>query len=172
MSVESVSGQGAYIVLQREDAKELFAQQDDASVRAVAERLRSSQKHRDEDLVLDCGIHWDPIHRALTDGTLDRDGGEFPLDHCVLGGRRLHQGDDFEAILIRPDIVPHVTEGLHDLKRQEFAERYMALDPEDYGRQPSEAEGDETWAMVKLIRQLFEDAGNEHAAVLFTVARD
>jgi hypothetical protein len=47
----------------------------------------------------------------------------------------------------------------------------MALDPAAYGKQPTEAEGDETWAMLKLIRQLFEDAGNEHAAVLFTVAR-
>ncbi|MEX0818138.1 MAG: DUF1877 family protein [Pirellulaceae bacterium] len=171
MSVESVLGQGAYIVLTREDARELMAQQDDAGVRAVAERMRNSPKHLEEDLVLDCGHYWDPIHRALTDGTLDRDGGEFPLDHCVLGGRRLHEGHDFEAILIRPDIVPHVAASMHDLKRAEFTDRYLALDPAAYGKQPTEAEGDESWAMLKLIRQLYEDAGNEHAAVLFTVAR-
>ncbi|MBC8352843.1 MAG: DUF1877 family protein [Planctomycetes bacterium] len=171
MSAEKLSGNAAYIVLTREDAKELFAQQEDASVRAVAERLRNSPKHREEDLVLECGTSWNPIHRSLTDGTLDRDQGDFPLDHCVLGGRRLYDGDDFEAILIRPDIVPHIAGGLHNLKRAEFADRYMALDPASYGKQPTEAEGDETWAMVKLIRQLFEDAGSEHAAVLFTVAR-
>lgn len=171
MSVESVTGEGAYVVLIRADAKELFSQDDDASVRKVAERLRGSQKHRDEDLVLDCGKYWDPIHRTLTDGTLEVDGGEFPLDHAVLGGRRLHEGKEFEAILIRPDIVPHVAEGLHDLKREEFAEKYMALDPEEYGQQPTEPECDEAWAMLKLIRQLFEDAANEHAAILFTVAR-
>ena len=172
MSVERVSGDGSYIVLTREDAKELSAQQDDASVRAVAERLRKSPKHIEADLVLNCGTLWDPLHRSLTDGSLDRDSGDFPVDHAVLGGKRLHQGDDFEAILIRPDIVPHVAAGLHDLKRAEFTERYMALDPELYGKQPTEAEADETWAMLKLIRQLFEDAGNEHAAVLFTVASD
>jgi len=172
VSVERVSGDGSYIVLTREDAKELSAQQDDASVRAVAERLRKSPKHIEADLVLNCGTLWDPLHRSLTDGSLDRDSGDFPVDHAVLGGKRLHQGDDFEAILIRPDIVPHVAAGLHDLKRAEFTERYMALDPELYGKQPTEAEADETWAMLKLIRQLFEDAGNEHAAVLFTVASD
>ena len=166
-----MSGLGAYIVLTREDAKELFAQEDDASVRAVTERLRNSPKHRDADLVLDCGTCWDPLHRALTDGTLTHDTDDFPLDHCVLGGRRLYQGDDFEAILIRPDIVPHVAAGLHDLKRAEFTEKYMTLDPELYGKQPTEAEADETWAMLKLVRQMFEDAGNEHAAILFTVAR-
>lgn len=171
MSVESVRGQGAYIVLTREDAKELFSQVGDAAVRSFAERLRKSPKHIDADLVLECGTSWDPIHRALTDGTLNRDVEDFPLDHCVLGGRRLHEGQEFEAVLIRPDIVPHVAAGMHDLKRAEFSERYMALDPAVYGKQPTEAEGDETWAMLKLIRQLFEDAGNEHAAVLFTVAR-
>ncbi|MDA1050335.1 MAG: DUF1877 family protein [Planctomycetota bacterium] len=171
MSVERVSGDGSYIVLTREDAKELFAQENDVGVRAVAERLRKSQKHIDADLVLNCGTCWDPIHRSLTDGTLDRDTGDFPVDHAVLGGKRLHEGVGFEAILIRPDIVPHVAAGLHDLKRAEFTERYLALDPKTYGKQPTEAEGDEAWAMLKLIRQLFEDAGNEHAAVLFTVAR-
>ncbi|MCA9144674.1 MAG: DUF1877 family protein [Planctomycetaceae bacterium] len=171
MSVESGLGRGAYIVLTREDAKELFSQEGDAAVRTVAERLRNSKKHIELDLVLECGTSWDPIHRALTDGTLNQDVEDFPLDHCVLGGKRLHEGKDFEAILIRPDIVPHVAAGMHDLKRAEFTERYMALDPAAYGKQPTEAEGDETWAMLKLIRQLFEDAGNEHAAVLFTVAR-
>ncbi len=171
MSVESGSGTGAYVVLTREDAKELFSQQDDAAVRAVAERLRSSQKHRDEELVLECGTCWDAIHRSLTDGTLETDGGDFPLDHAVLGGRRLFKGDGFEAILIRPDIVPHVSEGLHDLKRAEFAEKYMALDPEDYGQQPNESDCDAAWAILKLIRQLFEDASNEHAAILFTADR-
>lgn len=171
MSVELTPGHGAYIVLIRADAKELFAQEDDASVRSVAERLRKCPKHREDDLVLDCGSSWDPIHRSLTEGTLEYDGGEFPLDHCVLGGRRLHKGEDFEAILIRPDIVPHVSQGLHNLKRAEFTEKYMALEPDEYGKQPTEPEADETWAMLKLIRQLFEDASNEHAAVLFTVAR-
>ncbi|MEO8496676.1 MAG: DUF1877 family protein [Planctomycetota bacterium] len=170
MSVERLSGDGSYIVLTREDAKELFSQPDDASVRAVAERLRKSPKHIKADLVLNCGALWDPIHRSLTDGTLGRDAGDFPVDHAVLGGKRLYQGTEFEAILIRPDIVPHVAAGLHDLKRAEFTERYMALDPNLYGKQPTETEGDEVWAMLKLIRQLFEDAGNEHAAVLFTVA--
>ncbi len=164
-------GRGAYIVLTREDAKEIFSQEGDTAVRAVAERLRNSPKHRESDLLLECGTSWDPIHRALTDGTLNRDVEDFPLDHCVLGGRRLHIGKEFEAVLIRPDIVPHVAAGMHDLKRAEFTERYMALDPVAYGKQPTESEGDETWAMLKLIRQLFEDAGNEHAAVLFTVAR-
>jgi hypothetical protein len=166
-----VSGEGAYIVLTREDAKRLFAQKEDEAIRGIVEELRQSSKHRDEGFVLECGAAWDPIHRSLTEGMLDPDAGEFPLDHCVLGGRRLHQSSEFDAILIRPDIVPHVTAALQDLKREEFHANYMALDPDDYGKPPTETEFDEVWGTLKLIRQFFEGASNEHAAIVFTVER-
>ena len=44
-------------------------------------------------------------------------------------------------------------------------------DPEEYGKQPTEEDCDAAWAILKLIRQLFEDASNEHAAILFTADR-
>lgn len=166
-----MSGEGTYIVLTREDAQQLFSAKEDDAVRNVIDNLRKSPKHLENGLVLECGCDWDPIHRALTEGTLDPDGGEFPLDHCVLGGRQLHAGDDFEVIVIRPDIVPHVAAALHDLRRADFVENYMAIDPADYGKQPTEEEGDRIWSTLKLIRQMFEDAGNEHAAIAFTVKR-
>jgi len=155
----------------RDDAKQLFAQKDDESIRKTVQQLLRSKRHRDNGLLLECGQAWDPIHRALTGGTLSPDAGEFPLDHCVLGGRQLHAGDGFDAIMIRPDIVPHVAQALHELKREEFHARYMTIDPADYGKQPNEAESDQAWGKLKSIRQLFEEAGNEHAAVLFTVER-
>ena len=166
-----VSGKGAFIILTREDAKTLFAQTEDSDIRRTVEALRQSPKHRDAGLVLECGTAWDPIHRCLTEGTLAPDAGEFPLDHCVLGGRRLHPGAEFEAVLVRPDIVPHVADGLHNLKREEFRSCFMNLDPSDFGRQPTEAEADEVWSTLKLVRQLYEDASSEHAAVVFTVER-
>jgi hypothetical protein len=165
-----VSAVGAYIVLTRDDAKLLFAQKEDAAIRKTVEQLRSSAKRKSDGLILECGTDWDAIQRALTEGKLEHGAGEFPLDHCVLGGKRLHQGKEFDAILIRPDIVPHVAQGLHDLKRDAFVEKYLALDPADYGRQPTATESDRIWSTLKLIRQLFEDAANEHAAVVFTVA--
>lgn len=171
MNEVSVAGEGAYVVLTRNDAKDLFAMEGDEAVRGFIEKLRNSPKHREADLVLECGKAWDPIHRVLTDGTLSRESDDFPNDHCVLGGRRLHEGADFEVIMVRPDIVILVAESLHKMKRAEFSEKYLALDPEQYGHVPTETEGDAVWAMFKLIRQLFEDASGDHAAVVFTVKR-
>jgi hypothetical protein len=94
------------------------------------------------------------------------------LNHCILGGRRLASGGPLEAVLVRPDIVPHVAEALHRVKRVEFRSAYMKLNPEHYGRDPTEAEFDRVWSTLLQIRQLFEDAAENREAVLFTVARD
>jgi hypothetical protein len=133
--------------------------------------LRQSKRHREAKLVLETGTSWDPIHRILTDGSLDHSAGDFPLNHTVLGGKRLHRGEAFEANLVRPDIVPHVAESLHDLKRNELHAKYLQLGSPELGRDPSEREFDIVWNALQQIRQLFEDAANERCAVLFTVER-
>ncbi len=166
-----MAGPGAHIILGREDAKQLFAQKGDAAVRSYAAALRTSRKLREAHLILECGQAWNPIHRCLTDGTLEPAGGEFPLNHCILGGRRLHQASDFEAVLIRPDIVPFIAESLHILKRTELHEKYFAINPEDYGKPISEPDFDTVWTSLMHIRQLFDDAAVDRSAVLFTVER-
>jgi hypothetical protein len=168
---ESRLGEGTFVVLTRDDAKELFRLDGDEAVWQFAEKLRISPQHLQDDLVLDCGTAWDPIHRVLTDGTLSHNAGEFPNDHCVLGGRRMHEGADFEVIMVRPDVVGLVAENLLKMRSADFIETYMSLDPEQYGQTPSQTDGDAIWSMFKLIRQLFEDASVEHAAVLFAVKR-
>lgn len=166
-----MSREGAYLVLKQKDARELLNLDGDQAIRSFVDGLRNSKAYIQEDLVLECQSDWDPIHRALTDGTLDYDGGEFPLNHCVLGGKRLYQGSDFEAIFIRTDIVPFVAEAIHKMKRAEFRDRYFAIDAEDYGRAPSEEELDRVWPLFRQIVALFEFAADELAPMLFTAER-
>ena len=166
-----MKGLGAHIILARDDAKRIFAAQDDASVRKVASELRLSKRLRDAKLVLESGTTWDPIHRFLTDGSLDATAGDFPINHTILGGKRLHRGPEFEAIMVRPDIVPHVASELHDLKRTDAHGKYLQIDPQHLGHTPSEKEFDVVWNSLQQIRQLFEDAANERCAVLFTLER-
>jgi hypothetical protein len=164
-----VKGQGAHIILAREDAKKVFAASDDAAVRKIVTELRNSKKHRDAKLVLETGTSWDAIHRCLTEGTLDPESGEYPLNHTILGGKRLYKGNDFEAIMVRPDIVPFIAEGLHHLKRDVILSRYHKIDPADYGQPLSITDFDKIWNSLQQIRQLYEDAASELCAVLFTV---
>jgi hypothetical protein len=166
-----VKGQGAHIILGRDDARKVFAAKDDATVRRAVTELRNSKKHRDAKLVLETGTSWNGIHRCLTEGTLDPTAGEFPLNHAILGGKRLYQGTDFEAIMIRPDIVMYIAEGLHHLKREAIHANYQKIDAADYGQPLSISDFDRIWNSIQQIRQLYEDAARELCAVLFTVEK-
>ena len=158
------------MILKREDSKRLQTLDQDEAVRAAVCELKRSKTHRDAGLVLECGDYWNAIHRCLSDGTLDPDVGEFPLNNLVLGGKRLYKNSDFYAVLVRPDIVPFVAESARDVKRSELRELYFKLDPQAYGREPSEKEFDRVWSLFRQIQQLFDDASADRAAVLFTAA--
>jgi hypothetical protein len=73
--------------------------------------------------------------------------------------------------MVRPDIVPHVANSLHDLKRVDAHAKYLQIDPQYLGHQPNEKEFDVIWNSLQQIRQLFEDAAHERCAVLFTIER-
>ena len=165
--VSNVSGPGYLISLARDDAKRLFALNGDEPVRAFALELVSNKKYRENELVLDLGKIWDPIHRCLTEGRLDPDGGEYPLNQCILGGRQLYKGKDFIVALVRPDVTPYVAEALAKLKREEFSANYFKLDPADYGCTPSEQELTQIWIIFRRVRDFFADAAEERNAVLF-----
>jgi hypothetical protein len=167
-----VSPPGCHIILTREDTKRLFGADGDDEVRAVVTDVLRRKKEQGANLYLNCGDAWDPIHRCLTEGTLAPDGGEFPANHCILGGRQLHEGVDFEAVLVRPDIVRHVAEAIHRVKSVDFETAYKQLTPEDYGREPTEIEFEVIWALLSKIRKLFEDAAELGEAVLFVVERE
>ncbi len=166
-----MSGRGYHIYLSREDAKRLFAQPDDKSVRAFAEELLKSPKHRENNQILELGTVWDAIHRCLTDGDLDPQGGEFPLNQCILGGKQLFHGPDYDVVLIRPDVTPHVAEALAGVKREAFRETYFGLDPNSFGHAPNEEEFAQVWSVCQQIRWFFEDAAEQHTALLFVAER-
>src|SRR5262245_61234148 len=72
---------------------------------------------------------WDAMHRALSDGELTWDGGEYPINDVVLGGKLLYTGDDFILVLNTPEQARDVAAVLPDITEAEFRRRYFAIDP-------------------------------------------
>jgi len=163
-----VVGKGYHIALTREHAKRLFGQQDDENLIAFLEELKSSPEMKKGGRVLDSGTNWDPIHRCLTDGDLDPTGGDFPLNTAVLGGKQLHKGDDFAAVLIRPDMINFVAEALADVKQQDFRKKFFALDPATYKGTIGEKEFVALWICLQNLKVFFEAAAENMEAVVFT----
>ena len=166
----AVQSRGAHIILSRDDARRLFGAGDDEALRNVVAELLAEPGRREAGRLLD-GVHWKSIHRALTDGTLEPDAGEFPLNQCILGGRRLHSGREFEAVLIRPDVAPRVADSLRALSEAEFQQRFQRLAPEALEVMPTGDPCSIVWQQLQDLQQFFQSAAAEREAILFTAAR-
>jgi hypothetical protein len=114
---------------------------------------------------------WDAMHRVLADGDLTWEGGEYPLNHVVLGGELLTEGTDFIMVLKTPEQVRDVAAALPAVSEQEFRRRYLELDPESYGMELSDDDFEYTWQWFQGVRVFWLRAASEGRYVLFTVAQ-
>jgi hypothetical protein len=111
---------------------------------------------------------WDAMHRALSDGTLSRDGSDYPLNHMVLGGEQLCSGRSFIMVLKTPNQVHDVAAALPQVTEAEFRKRYFAIDPKSYGCPVDEDDFDYTWGWFEEVRDFWLRAAVEGRFVLFT----
>jgi hypothetical protein len=112
---------------------------------------------------------WDAIHRCLTDGTLSWDGDEYPLDHAILGGESLYDGDDYILSLKSPDEVREVAAALRGVTRAKLRAGYDRIDPDDYDMPLSDDDFEYTWEWFQGVVEFYQRAAAAGHWVLFTV---
>lgn len=161
-------GRGFHIALSREHAKRLFAIKDDPSLLKFLEELKDDSTLKETDRILELGTTWDPIHRCLTEGELDPAGGDFPLNHAVLGGKQLHKGPDSTAVLIRPDMTRFIADALEELQEDDIRQKFFALDPQSYPHPIDEQHFTEIWIALQTLKDFFLAAAENMEAVVFT----
>ena len=123
-----------------------------------------------EPFVVETDKAWDAIHRCLTDGTLLYVSGEYPLNHCICGGRQLFRGRNYTVSYVSAPQVKDVAKALTKITKMWMRQRYDQIDPEDY----DEVEmGDEdfgyTWESFLDLRGFYKTAAASGRAVIFTV---
>ena len=165
-------GQGYHIALSREDAKTIFGLKDDDNLRRFLEDLRTRPDVKKSGRLLESGTKWDPIHRCLSDGSLDPAAGDFPLNHAVLGGKQLHRGPDYTAVLVRPDMTQFIADALAGLDEDAIRKNFFALKPDAYAGPVDKKQFIELWLMLRNLGVFFEAAAANHEAVVFTAKFD
>lgn len=92
---------GYLIVLPRDEAKAFFGyREDEARLQFIHELLGNEEVGR-----LHCNGKWLALQAAFEQVNFD----DSLLAQCLLGGRAMHQGDDYHVCLVRPDIVGYIT---------------------------------------------------------------
>ncbi|WP_430788759.1 YfbM family protein [Actinoplanes sp. G11-F43] len=156
---------GVHFAITPEQENALLAADGDlAEVGSIVSEIEESWG--DDRLKVDTDKAWDAIHRSLTDGTLDPDGGEFPLSHAVTGGRHLH--DEYHVVLITASEVPEVAKALQEVDRRWLRQRFDLIDDPDYSGAGDDDDFDYTWTNFADLQRFFQRAAAAHRAVLFT----
>jgi hypothetical protein len=161
---------GVHFAITEAEVAALKAKPDDES------RLGYLQEHIEEtyfaehpEFVAESDKAWDAMHRLLADGELSYDGGTYPLNHVVLAGELLYEGDDYIISLKTPEQVVDIDRHLDALSDAEFQSRYFALEGSSYENDVDEADFGYTWEWFQNVRALYKRAAAEGRAVLFSV---
>jgi Domain of unknown function (DUF1877) len=162
-----VVGPGYHFALSRDNAKKVFAVTDPKGFLTLFDEFKNSKDMQKNDQILENKRTWDAIHRALTEGELDPQGGEMPLNHVILGGKPVNAGEDYFAAVVRPDLTPFLSEALHDMKESDFRQKYFALQNTSYSQPINEKEYALVWHQVQEIRSFLEFCSEERFAILF-----
>ena len=162
-----MSQRGVYFALGLEDARKVAATTSDAELRTIVQD--EIEERGDEAWLFQVDKGWAGIHRCLTDGQLACDNGEYPLRACVLGGKQLHNEDDFVVSFLTSQQVADVASALASVDREWLRERYRAIDPATYGAPATDEEFDYIWTCFSGLPAFFGRAVAAHRAVIFTV---
>lgn len=161
-----MSSRGVHFAVKPAQEKALLAAKSDRKLMDLVEDIEEAWE---EPFVCETDKAWDAIHRCLTDGTLLFVSGDYPLNHCICGGRQLVRGQEYTVSYVSASQVKDVAKALAKITKPWMRKRYDKLDPEDYDEM---AMGDEdfqyTWDNFLDLRAFYNKAAKAGRAVIFT----
>jgi hypothetical protein len=111
---------------------------------------------------------WDAIHRALTDGKLGWENGDYPLNHVILGGELLYHENDYIISLKSPKVVQDIAAALRGITREKFRDGYNQIDLVGRAYQPADTDIEYTWSWFEELVAFYQRAAAAGYYVLFT----
>ncbi len=114
---------------------------------------------------------WDALHRCFDNGKLTLDGGEYPLNHIIFGGRQLCTSGEFYIALKTPDQVRDVAAKIGAVSREELKSRYRRIKPKAYGFPLTDEDEEYTWQCLVDMVAFYQHAAKAGRWVIFTVAQ-
>jgi hypothetical protein len=160
---------GVHFAITADEAEFLRSITDEAErVEHLSEVIETHYFEEEPDYTAESDKAWDAMHRALADGELTWDGGQYPLNHVVLGGELLYTESDYIMSLKSLPQVRDIAVALSTLTESEFRRRYFAIDADSYGMPLSEEDFAYTWDWFQEVRDLYQRAEDSGRLVLFT----
>lgn len=162
-----MSARAVLFALSESQADKLSAAETDVEVMQVIEEIEEAWE---QPWVDELDKAWDSIHRVLTDGKLEYANGTEPLNHAILGGYQLYNGDDYIVSVKDMDMVKALAVRLLQITELEFKERYLTLEFVEYDQPKSEDDLEYAWSYFVSMQAFYQKAAEASRDVIFTVA--
>jgi hypothetical protein len=161
-----MSARGVHFAVTPAQEKQLLAAKSDRKLMKLIEEIEDAWE---EPFVVESDKAWDAVHRCLTDGSLLYVSGEYPLNHCICGGRQLYRGRAYTVSYVSAPQVKDVALALAGVTRAWMRKRYDRLDPEEYNKvETGDEDFEYTWKNFLDIRRFYKKAAQAGRAVIFT----
>ena len=177
---------GLYLSLSQDQTESLRRCDSDEEVISYLQNL---EEEWDEAHLQETDKAWDAMHRCLSDGTLERSNGEYPLNAAVLGGKALYDGNDYIVSFVTEAQTKEIAEATATVTREAFRMRYDGLSgtakkwegikgifyslsrPREapYDGPISDDDFEYTWEYFVEVRNFYAKAASENRAVVFFV---
>jgi hypothetical protein len=155
---------GVHFAIPAEQAERLLAAEDDDELLAIVEEI---EEQWEVTFASDKG--WDALHRCLSNGTLNVEEGEPPLNRVFLGGRVLNREEAYFVVLLEPAEVVDVAAALAKVSHEWLRSRYFETPFPDYQGDKSEDDWDYARSSFVGLPEFFRSAAGKGRYVVFTV---
>ena len=156
---------GVFFALDADEVKKIRSASDDEQLMEVIEAI---EEEWDQEFLAECDKSWDAMHRTLADGTLEWNGGDYPLNQVVLGEPSIHQDSSYVVCFKDNACVNDIAKAIRLIDRSKFEALYFAK-AKDYALEYGEEDCEYTWENFQDVRRLYGKASETGRAVIFTV---
>lgn len=161
-----MSARGVHFAVSSEQERALLAAKSDDKLMDVIDAIEEAWE---EPYVVETDKAWDAIHRCLTDGKLLYVSGEYPLNHCICGGRQLCRKGEYTVSFVASKQVKDVAKALDKVTKPWMRKRYAAINQDDYESELGDEDFAYTWQNFLDVRRFYRKAAKAARAVIFTV---
>jgi hypothetical protein len=164
-----MSNRGVHFALSSEQETRLLAAVGDDE--RVEEVMDAIEEEWAADHVVESDKAWDGMHRCFCDGKLLYEGGTYPLNHLVCGGRQLLQDDDAHGTVayVTAAQVADVAREAALVSRDDLLARYKKIKQRGYEFRLGDEDFDYIWENFLDVRRFFASAAAAERAVVFSV---
>ena len=114
---------------------------------------------------------WDAMHRCFCNGKLHYEGGDYPLNHLVCGGRQLlvDEDPDMTVSYVSAAAVQDVAKAAQAITREEMEVRYKKIKQRGYDAKLGAEDFEYTWSNFVDVVKFYLKAAKSGRAVIFSV---